>query len=167
MPTFRSWSLHGWPLYAWWVSSCALIHIILLIVCNPQYFLAPQSLNYLTIYFEYALTSAITARWFLSLRKTVRDGSNPNSVVSPTYAQNVSKSKRTSAIERGAMSFGLRSNIGPKDAIHGLNGLDQQKKPITGIKIETETYMMSDLADDGTDNSVSGPVKPSSTWYDA
>lgn len=116
-----------------------------------QYYLAPQSLNYLTIYFEYSLTSAITARWFLSLRRTVKEGnSNPNTLISPTNAQRVSK--RTSAIERGAMSFGLRSNGGKE--------VTTPQKSITGIRIERETYMMSDMAEEGAVKSV--PI-----WYDS
>jgi hypothetical protein len=103
----------------------------------------------------------------MSLRKTVREGaSNPNTVITPTQGQQPTKSRRTSAIERGVMSFGLRSNNG-KELVPGLNGLNglnpQHQKSIAGIRVETETYMMSDMADDGGVT----PVKSAPIWFDS
>ena len=43
-----------------------------------QYYLAPETLILLMPYFEYALTSAITSRWFLSFRRTLVETFSPN-----------------------------------------------------------------------------------------
>jgi hypothetical protein len=57
-----------------------------------QYWLAPRSLWLLVCYFEYAFTSTITSRWFLSFRKVLIE-SFSSSMTFPTTTMGTSISK--------------------------------------------------------------------------
>ncbi|PVF94223.1 hypothetical protein CPB86DRAFT_800628 [Serendipita vermifera] len=75
------------------------------------YYLAPKSLLFLLCYLEYAFTSTITSRWFLSFRKVLIESFSSTTIGTMTTSSKGKSTRMTSGVVTGA-SFEF-NNLGP------------------------------------------------------